>query len=175
MPAPKVKYSELEDAFLFGHESSFSWLDRKTGEILFYTEDAVAAVESGDIDNLPNWLRDEVDSARKVLQAFGELPSLRLVNDRNEDEQNRYVSIEQIPSNEVFRFMSDFVDQLKSSQARFALTRALRGNKPFRKFKDSLYDFPNESKQWFAYEAQRRREYIEEWAADQQVELDFSK
>jgi Uncharacterised protein family (UPF0158) len=89
-------------------------------------------------------------------------------------DPSRYVSIEQIQSHEAFQFMADFIDQVSNPRAREALGRALAGNKPFRRFKDALSYIPKERERWFEYESLRRREYIEQWAHEEGVEIDFS-
>jgi hypothetical protein len=53
------------------------------------------------------------------------------------------------------------------------LQQALRGKHPFRHFKDTISSFPEERARWFAYESTRWRDYIEEWARDVGVEIDF--
>lgn len=89
-------------------------------------------------------------------------------------ESNRYVPIEQIPCNEAFQFMADFTSDVADSRIRDVLQRALRGNRPFRRFKDALSNFPNERERWFQYESGRRRDYIEDWAREEGIEIDFS-
>jgi len=54
--------------------------------------------------------------------------------------------------------MEDYVDGLPESEARRALARALRLPKPFRAFKDTLFDFPGEREAWFAFQTQHQRE-----------------
>jgi len=134
------------------------------------------AIEEGELDDAPEWMKDDIDAAREVLRAFGELPG------QEEDpagnsyiDLNRYVSIEQIPSHEAFQVMADFIDEVNNERACDAMSRALAGHKPFRRFKDALNDFPKERERWFEYEAKRRRDYIEEWAHEQGVELDFGE
>ncbi len=195
----KVSYSELEDAFLVASYERRYWLDKRTGRIRSYSNEAAQALEEDDLDDLPEWMEADLADARDVLRAFGELPTedensqvanspssvdgsvLGFEPGATEDDRvdaavdpSRYVSIEQIPSHDAFQFMADFADEMNASRAREALGRALSGNKPFRRFKDALLDYPKEREQWFEYEARRRREYIEEWARDQGVELDFS-
>jgi hypothetical protein len=198
MPSPKVSYDDLEDEFLFVNaETRHYWLDKHTGGILSYGDEAARAVEEGDVDDLPDWMKPEVEAVTEVLRAFGELPGqdeqsvpsgpssvdgyVREIDPRADEgdrddaaaDPNRYVSIEQIPSHEAFQYMADFVDELSQAAASDELGRALRGRRPFRRFKDVLLDFPEVREQWFEYEARRRREYIEEWARDKGIELDF--
>lgn len=95
-------------------------------------------------------------------------------HESNTNESNRYVGIEPVPSNEAFQFMSDFVDEVANPRIRDVLQHAVRGNRPFRRFNDVINRFPREREQWFAYESLRRCDYIEEWARDVGVEIDFS-
>lgn len=92
-----------------------------------------------------------------------------------EANRPRYVSIEQIPSHEAFQFMSDFTNEVSNNHARVALSRALVSRKPFRHFRDTLAEFPEERQRWFEYEQQRRRAYIKEWALQEGIEVDFGE
>ena len=198
MPSIKVSYFDLEEAFLFSGSDQHYWLDKQTGQVLAYGSEAAEAAEEDDLSDLPEWMKDEVSAAREVLRAFGELPDqgseskasgqrseadpLLGIEARAEEgnqinsaaESNRYVRIEQIPSNEAYEFMSDFADEIADSRIRDMLQYALRGNLPFRRFKESLSRFPNERERWYQYESRRRRGYIELWAREEGVEIDFS-
>lgn len=200
MALVKVSYSDLEEAFRFARYQRHYWLDRHTGRILAYSDEAALAVQEGDLDDLPEWMENEVKAAREVRRAFGELPGREdeqssvdggqlsvnasaqetdpSVKESEDDdsayEPDRFVSIERIPSREAFQFMVDFAYQLTDARVGKALSRALAGNKPFRRFKDTLAGFPKEREHWFEYRAKRRRDYIEQWADEQGVELDFS-
>jgi hypothetical protein len=189
----KVSYADLEEAVLLASYDRHFWLDKQTGRILSYCSEAAEALEEGDVSDLPDWMADDVEAAREVLRAHGELPegeSPPLIDDslagsepsteenRHDiavTESNRYVPIEQIPTNEAFQFMADFADEIADSRIRAVLQRALQGKRPFRRFKDSLNSFPNERERWFKYESLRRRDYIQEWARDEGVELDLSR
>jgi hypothetical protein len=193
MASVKVSYSDLEDAFLLASYDRHYWLDKQTGRVLGYSSEAAEALEEDDLSDLPDWMDDDVAAAREVLRAYGELPESDLPSSIDDSlagseasteenghnigdaESNRYVPIEQIPSNEAFQFMSDFAAEVADSQIRDALQRALRGNRPFRRFRNVLSSFPKERERWFQYESRRRREYIEQWARDEGVEIDFSR
>jgi hypothetical protein len=192
MTSMKVSYSDLEDAFLFASYERHYWLDKHTGRVLSYSSEAAEALEEDDLSDLPDWMDDEVAAAREVLRALRELPEkdspssvaspLPGIEASTEEddhnigasESNRYVPIEQIPSNEAFQFMADFADDVADSRIRDVLQTALRGNRPFRRFKDAISNSPKERERWFQYESFRRREYIEEWAREEGVEIDFS-
>jgi hypothetical protein len=187
MPSPKVSYSDLEEAFRFASYERRYWLDKQTGEILSFSEDVYEALsDGGDLSDYPDWQQSEIETARRVLRAFGELPDGEKEDDnasipeRGSGEQNcveldRYVRIEEINSYKAFEFMSDFADAMMDSRLQELLFSALRSKHPFRRFKDILLDFPQERERWFEYESKRRREYIERWARDENVEIDFEQ
>jgi hypothetical protein len=75
MSTPKVSFSDLEDAFLDSSYEHQYWLDKQTGEVLFVDEEISRSLELGeDMSNVPEWRRDFIEQARRVLRAFGELP-----------------------------------------------------------------------------------------------------
>ena len=198
MPSIKVSYFDLEEAFIFSGSDQHYWLDKQTGRVLAYGSEAAEAAEGDDVSDLPEWMKDEVSAAREVLRALGELPDQgsesKASGQRSEAdpllgiearaeagnqinsaaESNRYVRIEQIPSNQAYEFMSAFADEIADSRIRDMLQYALRSNLPIRRFKESLSRFPNERERWYQYESRRRRGYIELWAREEEVEIDFS-
>lgn len=154
MASMKVSYSDLEEAFLFASYGRHYWLDKHTGRVLSYSSEAAEALEDDDLSDLPDWMDDDVATAREVLRAFGELPEESsqwsmtrgqrsvadplavpgsIEADRKEpsteeddhntgaSESNRYVPIEQIPSNEAFQFMADFAGEIADSPIRDSL------------------------------------------------------
>lgn len=97
------------------------------------------------------------------------------VDDLPEDiEDNpRYLWIEQISPDESYRIMEDFVDTLTDERAAQSLSRALEGRKPFRRFKDTLFDFPILREAWFAFEHEARLRLAEEWCEDNGIAAEW--
>jgi hypothetical protein len=74
-----------------------------------------------------------------------------------------FMLIETRESTTAFRDMEEFVESLAEGEPRRALCRALRLPRPFRAFKDTLYDFPNERDAWFSFSEERQRADAIEW------------
>lgn len=50
----KVSFSDIEDAYLTGHDESLHWLDLATGEVLFWDDEVAGYAErGGDLGALP--------------------------------------------------------------------------------------------------------------------------
>src|SRR5437763_13794867 len=143
----KVAYSELEDAFIHGSYELQYWLDKRTGEVILISSDTEHWARGGDeIEDAPEWQHEEIERARRVLRAVGELET-----GEEAEETDRYLAIPTIDSHEGYRTMEDFVETVNNPRLRESLIEALRGRKPFRRFKDVLMDYGAEREQWFAF------------------------
>jgi hypothetical protein len=77
-----------------------------------------------------------------------------------------FVIIPPRESRDAFGDMEDFLQTLEEGEARRALARALRFPKPFRSFKETLYDFPEELEKWQSFSDARKREDALTWLTD---------
>lgn len=97
------------------------------------------------------------------------------VDDLPEDlEDNpRFYSIEPISSRESFHIMEAFVENLGSSQIAERLEAVLKRPKPFRCFKDTLYDYPNLPEAWFAFEQKKLERLAEQWCEQNGIDVEW--
>ena len=136
-------------AALDSGDPELSWfLDTETGEVLLLT---------GFFDGWEDDKEDETDEETELRRAV-----------RDGDPRYRY--IEPISSHESFRFMEDFIDQLPEGEAADELWKALDRHRPFRSFKDALYQFPDVREQWYRYQERRQEEYAREWLESEGIE-----
>ena len=176
MTTCKASYDDVETAFISISGANEAWLDRVTGEVIFITEDIRYALKQ-DPATLGDWEREEVARARRVLRAIGYWGDDDLGDDdadEADDTIDRYVAIPQQDSPEGFQVMEDFVWRLNREDAGQVvddLISALRGDKPFRRFKDALCDYPAVRERWFKFEAERLRARITEWARYEGITL----
>ena len=159
----KIPFEELEEAvYSSGDEASF-WIDKQTGKVVFIGMETKQFVADG------STIADEAEreATRQVLILLGEIES-----DEQIDE-NRFLEIEAPNSNEGWQMRADFIETLKPGEVRDKLTRALRGGKPFQKFKNVLLDFPEIREKWFEFEKGEFRKYIERWAKGENIEIEY--
>lgn len=93
-------------------------------------------------------------------------------DDEFEDELEdgeRYLQLPKIESTEAYRLMTQFVEVVTSSTLRNRLEKALSGHKPFRIFKDVLYDFPEEREQWFKFEREAHQRAVSQWLQENEI------
>ena len=161
----KILFDDLEEAFHnYGDESSF-WVDKENGKVIFTGNEMVfGELEYDD--------PDEAEAVREIKILNGEIET----NENIEIDENRYVEIIPPYSDEKWKWMEEFtVHQVEDIELHHKLANALRGRKPFRRFKDVLVYEPNVEQKWFDFEKDKFREYADIWAKSEGLEIDFAK
>jgi hypothetical protein len=74
--------------------------------------------------------------------------------------------VEAIPSSEAYRDLEDFVASVRDPRPRGLLERAIAGRGAFRRFKDTLFEFPELRAAWFAFHDRRMERRAIEWLVD---------
>ena len=125
------------------------------------------------------WSSDLFDSAHYLDTDTGEVLFISDGVDEDEippdlEDNPRYVLIRPIEASAAFRIMEDFVETLADSATAWRLDAALRRPKPFRRFKDALYDFPQVQESWYAFEREAHREIATAWCADRGIEVEWT-
>ncbi len=91
--------------------------------------------------------------------------------DEEEDafaDDNR-IWIDPIPGRESYGDLEDFVECVRDPRARELLERAIAGRGAFRRFKDTLLEFPKLRAGWFAFHDARMKRRALRWLADEHV------
>jgi len=88
-----------------------------------------------------------------------------------EEEQQPWerglVRIEPISSREAYGDMEDFIGRVRELRARELLEQAIAGRGAFRRFKDTLLDFPALRQAWFGFHDARMERRAIQWLAEQ--------
>lgn len=160
----KVLFDDLELAlYNYGGESSY-WVDKKTGRVIFIVDEAIVGEIEYDDD-------EEAEAEREIKILCGEIEA----EDDIKIDENRYVEVEPPYSGEKWKWMEEFtVFQVEDEKAQNKLANALRGGKPFSRFKNALTYYPEVREKWFEFERKKLREYVEIWAEAEKIEIDFN-
>src|SRR5919197_3157572 len=84
-------------------------------------------------------------------------------------DSDELIYVEPLDSRKAYRDMEDFVSRVGEPRARDLLERAIAGRGAFRRFKDTLLEFPELRESWFRFHdaLMRRREL--EWLSEQEL------
>lgn len=126
------------------------YLDTENGQVIVLSEEASKYIEDDEyvnIRDLPDWQKDEIKVAEKILN----------------DQTDRYVNIPEKPSYESYEVMVDFTEIVEDELLRDKLNIALDGKGAFRRFKNVLKNYPDYEKKWFAFKSSRMEEEVTDW------------
>lgn len=174
----KVDLGDLEIAFMTSLESGMEYyLDLESGKVLMITEDdrrasdeffeeIGAEADESELDaKFEEWLEDyhcqdwQEDTIRDavLIERGG---AKRFINTPHQDSRDGYSD------------MADFAETVTDEHLQELLAVALHGKGAFRRFKDVLYDHPDEQKRFFEFSDQRLKERMVEWLKDEGIELE---
>jgi len=81
--------------------------------------------------------------------------------DEIEENSEDYFEFERMSSNEFFRVMEEFIDEVENEELKKRLVWALSRNHPFRNFKDEI-DYNGEYRErWFEFKLGKYIEFVE--------------
>ena len=85
------------------------------------------------------------------------------IENRIEEEYERFERIPQTESYEGYRDMENFIATVEDMHLVDLLEVAIQGKGAFRRFKDVLLNYPNEEEKWFQFQDSRIEERAREW------------
>lgn len=110
-------------------------------------------------DNTPehDWFLDTATGELIFRSAYYDYP-----DDSDLDERD-WVRVDPIGSHEAYRDMEDFVERVGDRHPRELLERSIAGRGAFRRFKDTLFEFPELREAWFRFHDARMRRRAIDW------------
>lgn len=123
--------------------------------------------ESVDLDELCVALDDHTPGTTWWIEsATGRIRSVD-ADSEHDDAQAGWVRIRPTQSYQSYRDMSEFVAAVHHRRASDLLDRAITGRGAFRRFKDTLFEFPELRGQWFRFRDARSRRRALGWLAEE--------
>lgn len=83
------------------------------------------------------------------------------------DDRDDARSIQPLPSSVAYRDMEDFIDRVPDRRAADLLDRGIAGRGAFRRFKDTLLEFPELRDEWFRFADVRMQRRAIEFLVDE--------
>ncbi|MFD1850914.1 UPF0158 family protein [Oceanobacillus bengalensis] len=128
----KVKLGDIIEDMAFQSVEHTSFLNVKTGEVVFVSHDNIRKADDGDFDDLEG-LDDEEKVAIDVVENWENYTELPTSFDINE-----------------YQMIEDFCYRVKDGKKRNILFRAIKGKGAFRRFKDNAFDL-GLIEDWYTY------------------------
>ncbi len=153
--AVRVKLSEIMEGMESQSDESGSFLNKKTGEVIFMTDYALRAAEEGEpIEDLPDWEQELVTTAKEIVAETGDYIALPTKFDIDE-----------------YRIMERFCLSIDDTKMSDILCDLIQGSGAFRRFKDAIYKYGVEE-EWHKYRDDAMKEIAIEWCRENNIEFD---
>jgi hypothetical protein len=129
----------------------------------------------GSHDQYDHWWLLDLETGETILYSDGSLTEMsdELAEAIEEEGPDRFLRIEPLPSRVAFTVMEDFVETVTDARAHRELLRALDGRRPFRGFKDALFDWPDVREEWFRFEFEAKLVLAAKWLEDHKVDAEL--
>lgn len=94
--------------------------------------------------------------------------------EKDEVEDGNFMWIRPMDSGEAFKLMRDFIYEEVAEEIIYnKLNNALKGSKPFRRFKDEISKYPELEYKWYKYEEEKNLEYAVEQFENQEIDIEL--
>jgi len=160
MTYPRAKLSDLTNALESSsvEDEQVSRFDREIGEMVYVKAEVLRSVEQ-DLDydgsDLPEWQRNEVETARALLA----------------DDGTRFVYPPSRDTHDEFDTMREFAEQWPDESVASDLMKHLGGRGSFRRFRQAVFDHRIED-QWRTFQDEKERDVLIAWCLDSNVEYE---
>ncbi len=116
-------------------------------------------------DNSPEhgWWLDPRSGELELWAEFGDPP------EEEHPEERGLVLVDPVGSDEAYADLEDFAEAVSDPRARDLLLRAITGRGAFRRFKDTLLEFPGLREAWFGFHDARLERRAIVWLADRDL------
>jgi hypothetical protein len=156
MSAP-AKLTDLMDVLEIFSDEHRCYFDRQTGQVVQVEEEVLSLVEQEneeDLEPVAEWQQEEIELARAIVN----------------DESGRFIRPPDKFEFHEYRQMERFIRTLPDDAAD-QLWRAIKGPGAFRHFKDTARRLELLN-QWYQYRNAAIKEFVLDWAKDNDVPVD---
>ena len=150
----KVDLKKIVEGIEFQGDESQSYLKISSGEVVLFTDDAIAAAESdGDLSVHAEWYRESIEQAREFIN--------------NEDD---YIPLSSKFEFHEYSLMEEFILSLPIEEQRDELLSLIKGKGAFARFKQGLERFLL-LESWYQYRDHALTELAKSWCRENGIEF----
>jgi len=146
-----VKLQDIIDGMEMQMDETSHYINLKTGEVLFFTQDEMLYAEDDEPpEYLNDWEKEQVKKAGEVLYSddYIALPDRFEINE--------------------YQMMEHFCNIQSNDSLRFHLLNAIQGSGAFGRFKNAIHHEGIE-KQWYRFKADEYKEAAIEWCEENKI------
>jgi hypothetical protein len=150
----KVNLKKIVEGIEFQGDEPRSYLKISSGEVVLFTDEAIAAAESDeDLSEHAEWYREAIEQAREFIN--------------HEDD---YIPLPSKFDFHEYRVMEEFILSLPVEEQRNELLSLIKGKGAFARFKHGLERFLLLEK-WYPYRDQALTALAKDWCRDNGIKF----
>jgi predicted nucleotidyltransferase len=167
----RIEWLEFETAIESRTSEARGYLDTETGGVLVIFDETAELLQELLADAPPDAPVENVIAESGAPE--WQQQALREAWRVEEHLSPRMLALADADLRESHRDLEDFTATVMDDTVRRQLAQAIGGRGAFRRFRDVIHGTFRERKQWFAFQAQRRREKASAWLADHGIEAEW--
>lgn len=145
-----VKLDDLITEIEIQMDETLTYLNIQTGEVITLSREEMRAAEDEELlDNYPDWERENIEQAIKII----------------EDEDEVYLEFTLRNEFHEYELIEEFIETLDKAEVREKLFGAIQGRGAFRRFKDGIIEHDVE-RQWYEFKEKKVKELVMEWCKE---------
>ena len=152
---PHVKVSDIIDCISFQAHNTACYLDRERGELFSISKEQLrAAMESDELGGYPEWQKEQIQLARKILA---------------DEKEEKYIAIPAKFVSHEYSTMENFCISLDDEKISKPLCQAIFGGGAFNRFNNNIHKY-GLADDWYKYRYNSIKRIIIDWCEANNIE-----
>ncbi|MGO4547777.1 UPF0158 family protein [Paenibacillus sp. 2TAB23] len=148
-----VKLDDLITVIEIQMDDTLTYINTQTGEVITLSRDEMSAAEEEEpLENYPDWQRENIEQAIKVI----------------EDEYEVYLEFTLRNEFHEYEIVEEFIKTLAIAEVREKWFGAIQGRGAFRRFKEVIIEH-DVDKQWYEFKEKKVKELVVEWCKEKEL------
>ncbi|CAH1232634.1 hypothetical protein PAECIP111891_07068 [Paenibacillus allorhizoplanae] len=151
-----VKLDDLINEIDIQMDETFTYINTQTGEVITLSREEIRAAEDEEpIENYPEWQRESIEQAIKII----------------EDENETFLDFTLRNDYHEYELVEEFIGTLSEVEVQEELFGAIQGRGAFRRFKDGIREHDVEN-QWYKFKEKKLKELVIEWCESKNLRIE---
>jgi hypothetical protein len=152
---PRVKVSDIINCISFQSHNSACYLDRERGELFSISKEQLrAAMESDELGGYPEWQKEQIQLARKILA---------------DEKEEKYIAIPGKFAYHEYSTMENFCISLDDEKISKPLCQAIFGGGAFNRFNNCIHRYGIVD-DWYKYRYNSMKRIVIDWCEANNIE-----
>jgi hypothetical protein len=153
--SPRIKISDIINIVSVQSNNTSYYLDKESGQPFPVSNEQLRTLHGGgDLDDYPEWEREQIELARKIL---------------SDEKGERYILIPLEFISHEYSAMENFGFSIDDDEISRALLQAIKGAGAFNRFNNCIHRY-GVADDWYAYRYNSMKNIVIDWCEENNIE-----